>query len=178
MGRSWEMTISLIDNIRLQRILCWNMNIYIYIYMYMHIYISCRFLRCPVLDDSTFHIGLSSMILRLSILHIVLCVFQSRINEIDSETVSGCTINNNNQHHRQLSNEKTSVTLSCANHGFILVKNLTFGVHKSTALLATSPTCSYQPGDCTTRTTFIGMECNGLTSCNLDLNPQYLHICK
>jgi hypothetical protein len=22
------------------------------------------------------------------------------------------------------------------------------------------------------------MECNGLTTCDLDLNPQYLHICK
>ncbi|CAF3482169.1 unnamed protein product, partial [Rotaria sp. Silwood2] len=46
----------------------------------------------------------------------------------------------------------------------------------STATTATS-SCTYQPGDCTTRTTYIGMECNGLTTCDLDLNPQYLHIC-
>lgn len=86
---------------------------------------------------------------------------------ISSETVHGCTINN-----PQRSN-KTSVTLSCSNDGYILVQNLTFGVHQNSNL-----TCFYQSGDCTTRTTFIGLECNGLRTCQLDLNPQYLHICK
>lgn len=110
------------------------------------------------------------MILRI----FFLSLFQFHISQISGETVSGCTINNNNN--RRITNEKTSVTLSCANNGYILVRNLTFGVHKNA--LSTTATCSYQPGDCTTRTTYIGMECNGLTTCNLDLNPQYLHICK
>ncbi|CAF1039253.1 unnamed protein product [Rotaria sordida] len=108
------------------------------------------------------------------ILHLFLLLFQWQIKQIYGETISGCTINNNN---RRINNDKTSVTLSCANNGYILVRNLTFGVHK-TSSLAIKPTCSYQPGDCTTRTTYIGMECNGLTTCDLDLNPQYLHICK
>ncbi|CAF1990778.1 unnamed protein product [Rotaria magnacalcarata] len=107
------------------------------------------------------------------ILHLFLLLFQLQIKQISTETISGCTINNNN---RRITNGKTSVTLSCPNNGYILVKNLTFGVHK-TSLLSITPTCSYQPGDCTTRTTYIGMECNGLTTCDLDLNPQYLHIC-
>lgn len=102
-----------------------------------------------------------------------LFAFQFGIEYISGETVSGCTINNNNN--RRITHEKTSVTLSCANNGYILVRNLTFGVHKNS--LSSTPTCSYQPGDCTTRTTYIGMECNGLTTCDLDLNPQYLHIC-
>jgi hypothetical protein len=109
------------------------------------------------------------------ILPIFLLLFQLQIQEIAGETVSGCTINNNNN--RRINNEKTSVTLSCADNGYILVRNLTFGVHKN-LLSTTTPTCSYQPGDCTTRTTYIGMECNGLTTCDLDLNPQYLHICE
>ncbi|CAF3325689.1 unnamed protein product [Rotaria sp. Silwood2] len=113
------------------------------------------------------------MILHLFFLHIFLLLFQWQIKEISGETISGCTINNNN---RRINNDKTSVTLSCANNGYILVRNLTFGVHK-TSSLAIKSTCSYQPGDCTTRTTYIGMECNGLTTCDLDLNPQYLHIC-
>ncbi|CAF0731807.1 unnamed protein product [Adineta steineri] len=117
------------------------------------------------------------MILHIFLLNIFLIIFQWQIKQISTETVSGCTINNNN---RRINNDKTSVTLSCANNGYILVKNLTFGVHKtssfSTATTATS-SCTYQPGDCTTRTTYIGMECNGLTTCDLDLNPQYLHIC-
>jgi hypothetical protein len=110
------------------------------------------------------------------ILHIfLLFVFQRPIEQIYGETVSGCTINNNN---RRINNDKTSVTLSCANNGYILVRNLTFGVHKTSSLTSTTTaTCSYQSGDCTTRTTYIGMECNGLTTCDIDLNPQYLHIC-
>jgi hypothetical protein len=96
----------------------------------------------------------------------VILLFQWKIPRIHCETVHGCT--NNNQR-----SNKTSVTLSCANNGYILVQNLTFGVHKTS-----NPTCSYQSGDCTTRTTYIGMECNGLQNCNMDLNPQYLHICK
>ncbi|CAF4914811.1 unnamed protein product [Rotaria socialis] len=108
------------------------------------------------------------------ILHLFLLLFQLQLKQISTETISGCTINNNN---RRIANGKTSVTLSCPNNGYILVKNLTFGVHK-TSLLPITPTCSYQSGDCTTRTTYIGMECNGLTTCDLDLNPQYLHICK
>jgi hypothetical protein len=112
------------------------------------------------------------MILHLFFLFLLL---QFRIERISGETVTGCTINNNNN--RRINHqEKTSVTLSCANNGYILVRNLTFGVHKTS--LAITSTCSYQPGDCTTRTTYIGMECNGLTTCDLDLNPQYLHICK
>lgn len=122
---------------------------------------------------------MSKMILHLFFLFL----FQFRIEHISAETVSGCTINNNHNHHsnnnnnnnRRITQEKTSVTLSCANNGYILVRNLTFGVHKNS--LSSTPTCSYQPGDCTTRTTYIGMECNGLTTCDLDLNPQYLHIC-
>lgn len=107
------------------------------------------------------------------ILHLfLLLLFQWHIKQISGETVSGCTINNNN---RRINNDKTSVTLSCPNNGYILVRNLTFGVHKTSSLPST---CTYQPGDCTTRTTYIGMECNGLTTCDLDLNPQYLHICK
>jgi hypothetical protein len=109
------------------------------------------------------------MIVRLYFFYILL--FQWKIKQIHSETVHGCTINNNNQ--QSISTNKTSITLSCTNNGYILVQNLTFGVHKTL-----NPTCSYQSGDCTTRTTYIGMECNGLTNCNLDLNPQYLHICK
>ena len=110
-------------------------------------------------------------------LHILffLFVFQFHLEHISGETVSGCTINNNNNNNRRITHGKTSVTLSCANNGYILVRNLTFGVHKNS--LSSTPTCSYQPGDCTTRTTYIGMECNGLTTCDLDLNPQYLHIC-
>jgi len=109
-------------------------------------------------------------------LYIFLFVFQLQITLISSESVSGCTINNqnNNNNNKQIHIGKTSVTLSCANNGYILVRNLTFGVHKKSL---STPTCSYQPGDCTTRTTYIGMECNGLTTCDLDLNPQYLHIC-
>ena len=107
------------------------------------------------------------MIRRLIFFYI--CILQ--IKQISSKTVHGCTINNNNP--RTTSSNKTSVTLSCANNAYILVQNLTFGVHKTSL-----SSCSYQPGDCTIRTTYIGMECNGLTSCNLDLNPQYLHICK
>jgi hypothetical protein len=114
------------------------------------------------------------MITHIFLLNIFLLLFQWHIKQISGETVSGCTLNNNNN--RRLNYDKTSVTLSCANNGYILVKNLTFGVHKS-SLLTTAPTCSYQPGDCTTRTTYIGLECNGLTTCDLDLNPQYLHIC-
>ncbi|CAF3782709.1 unnamed protein product [Rotaria sp. Silwood1] len=113
------------------------------------------------------------MILHLFFLNILLLLFQWQIKQISGETISGCTINNNN---RRINNDKTSVTLSCPNNGYILVRNLTFGVHK-TSSLAIKSTCSYQPGDCTTRTTYIGMECNGLTTCHLDLNPQYLHIC-
>jgi hypothetical protein len=108
----------------------------------------------------------------ISHLFLLLLLFQWQIRQISGETVSGCTINNNN---RRINNDKTSVTLSCANNGYILVRNLTFGVHKTIPLTST---CTYQPGDCTTRTTYIGMECNGLTTCDLDLNPQYLHICK
>lgn len=116
------------------------------------------------------------MIRQIFSFHILLFyVLPWHVKHSHGETVSGCTINNNQ---RRTNNDKTSVTLSCANNGFILVRNLTFGVHKSSLLTSTAPTCAYQPGDCTTRTTFIGMECNGLTSCNLDLNPQYLHICK
>ncbi|CAF3826501.1 unnamed protein product [Rotaria sordida] len=96
-------------------------------------------------------------------------LFQLNIKEINCEIINGCTINNNNR--QLISSNKTSITLSCPNNGYILVRNLTFGVHKTL-----SQTCSYQPGDCTTRTTYIGMECNGLKNCNLDLNPQYLHI--
>jgi hypothetical protein len=109
------------------------------------------------------------MFVRLFFLYIFL--FQWNIKQIHSETVNGCTINNNNR--QSILSNKTSVTLSCANNGYILVRNLTFGVHKTS-----TSTCSYQSGDCTARTTYIGMECNGLTNCNLDLNPQYLHICK
>jgi hypothetical protein len=109
------------------------------------------------------------MFIRLYFFYILL--FQWNIKQIHSEIVHGCTINNNNR--RTILSNKTSVTLSCVNNGYILVQNLTFGVHKTS-----NPTCSYQPGDCTTRTTYIGMECNGLKNCNLDLNPQYLHICK
>ncbi|CAF4476632.1 unnamed protein product, partial [Rotaria magnacalcarata] len=98
-------------------------------------------------------------------------LFQFQIKHIHSETVHGCTLNNNNNNRRLLTTNKTSVTLSCANNGYILVRTLTFGVHKTA-----SSSCSFQPGDCTTRTTYIGMECNGLQKCNLDLNPQYLHI--
>lgn len=109
------------------------------------------------------------MIVRLNFVFILL--LQWYIQQIYCETVHGCTINN---HNRQIiSSNQTSVTLSCINHGYILVQNLTFGVHKTL-----NPTCSYQTGDCTTRTTYIGMECNGLQNCNLDLNSQYLHICK
>ncbi|CAF3487676.1 unnamed protein product [Rotaria socialis] len=99
-------------------------------------------------------------------------LFQFQIKHIHSETVHGCTLNNNNNNRRLLTTNKTAVTLSCANNGYILVRTLTFGVHKTA-----SSSCSFQPGDCTTRTTYIGMECNGLQKCNLDLNPQYLHIC-
>ncbi|CAF1014361.1 unnamed protein product [Adineta steineri] len=108
------------------------------------------------------------MIVRLFFFYIFFIQYQ--IEQIHCETVNGCTINNNNR--RSISSNKTSVTLSCENNGYILVRNLTFGVHKTL-----SSTCSYQSGDCTTHTTYIGMECNGLTKCNLDLNPQYLHIC-
>ncbi|CAF2639520.1 unnamed protein product [Rotaria sp. Silwood2] len=112
------------------------------------------------------------MIVRLFFFYIFL--FQLQIKQINCEIVNGCTINNNNNNNnrRSVSSNKTSITLSCSNNGYILVRNLTFGVHKTA-----SQTCSYQPGDCTTRTTYIGMECNGLRNCNLDLNPQYLHIC-
>ena len=97
------------------------------------------------------------------------------IEQIQAETVNGCTVTNHNRAY--LPTNRTFVTLTCFNGGFILVKNLTFGVHQSSTT-TTTRTCSYQPGDCLTRTTYIGMECNGLTSCRLDLNPQYLHICK
>ena len=110
-------------------------------------------------------------------LHFIFIIFQYLWKTHYAETVSGCTMNSNQQRRTHYP-EKTSVTLSCANQGFILVRNLTFGVHKSLDIASGAPFCSYQPGDCTTRTTFIGMECNGLTSCDLDLNPQYLHICK
>ncbi|CAF3944795.1 unnamed protein product, partial [Rotaria magnacalcarata] len=72
------------------------------------------------------------------ILHLFLLLFQLQIKQISTETISGCTINNNN---RRIANGKTSVTLSCPNNGYILVKNLTFGVHK-TSLLSITPTCS------------------------------------
>jgi hypothetical protein len=109
--------------------------------------------------------------------HLFFIFLLLQFQQISSETVSGCTINNNNNNNRRIiQSQKPFVTLSCANNGYILVRNLTFGVHKNS--LATPSTCSYQPGDCTTRTTYIGMECNGLTTCDLDLNPQYLHICK
>ena len=109
-------------------------------------------------------------------MNLILFISQWQIKQLSAETVSGCTINNNN---RRNNNDKTSVTLTCPNNGYILVRNLTFGVHKTSSLApATSSFCTYQPGDCTTRTTYIGMECNGLTTCDLDLNPQYLHICK
>ena len=110
------------------------------------------------------------------ILHLFLLLFQWQTKQISAETVSGCTINNNNN--RRINTDKTSVTLSCANNGYILVRNLTFGVHKTPSVTTAPSACSYQLGDCTTRTTYIGMECNGLTTCDLDLNPQYLHICK
>jgi hypothetical protein len=109
------------------------------------------------------------MIVRLYFFYIWL--FQWKIKQTHSETAYGCTINNNNR--QSISSNKTSVTLSCINNGYILVQNLTFGVHKTS-----NRTCSYQPGDCTTRTTHIGMECSGLTNCNLDLDPPYLHKCK
>ena len=108
------------------------------------------------------------------LLNSFLLLFEWQIMQISGETVSGCTINNND---RRINNDETSVTLSCPNNGYILVRNLTFGVHKTSSLITTA-TCSYQAGDCTTRTTYIGMECNGLATCDLDLNPQYLHICK
>ena len=105
----------------------------------------------------------------------LLLLFHSQIQQHRAETVTGCTVHaNNNDRVSSLPNNKASVTLACANHGYILVRNLTFGVHKSPSI---TPACSFQPDDCTTRTSSIGMECNGLTSCHLDLNPQYLHIC-
>jgi hypothetical protein len=90
---------------------------------------------------------------------------------IDSETVSGCTTVNGQRDETS----STSVTLSCPDNGFILVGNLTFGVRRNVSQLLA---CQYQTGDCITRTTYIGMECNGLNQCRLDLNAQYLHICK
>ena len=107
------------------------------------------------------------MIVRFN-LYMIYLLCQWQILRISTESVHGCTINN-----QQRSSNKTSVTLSCTNDGYILVQNLTFGVHKNSNL-----TCFYQAGDCTTRTTSIGLECNGLRTCQLDLNPQYLHICK
>ncbi|CAF1612290.1 unnamed protein product, partial [Adineta ricciae] len=118
---------------------------------------------------------ISKMRKHLFFLNLILFISKWQIKQLSAETVSGCTINNNN---RRNNNDKTSVTLTCPNNGYILVRNLTFGVHKTSSLApATSSFCTYQQGDCTTRTTYIGMECNGLTTCNLDLNPQYLHIC-
>ncbi|UJR36754.1 hypothetical protein I4U23_029469 [Adineta vaga] len=119
------------------------------------------------------------MTIRIFLLNTILFISLWQIKQLSAETVSGCTINNNN---RRNNNDKTSVTLTCPNNGYILVRNLTFGVHKTSSLAATptassSSSCTYQQGDCTTRTTYIGMECNGLTTCDLDLNPQYLHIC-
>ena len=113
------------------------------------------------------------MIIRLFFLYMF--VLQWQMKQIHSETVSGCTRNNNDDNQLFASSNKTSVTLSCPNNEYILVRNLTFGVHKT---ITRKSTCTYQPGDCTIRTTYIGMECNGLRNCKLDLNPQYLHICK
>jgi hypothetical protein len=105
--------------------------------------------------------------------YILIDLVQWRIMSNHAETISGCTINHQNRAY--LPTNQTFVTLSCENHGFILVQNLTFGVHRQAS---TTMTCAYENDDCMTRTTYIGMECNGLTHCNLDLNPQYLHICK
>lgn len=104
------------------------------------------------------------------ILFIVLILIKS----IQTETVHGCTRHNQNRQTISSTSNQTSVLLSCPNHGYILVQNLTFGVHNNTS----NGTCTYQTGDCITRTTYIGTECNGLNQCKLDLNPQYLHICK
>ena len=109
------------------------------------------------------------MIIKLYLFYILL--FQWEIQQIYGDTTFGCTINNN--HYLSISSNKTSLRLSCIDKGYILVRNLIFGVHKSSNL-----SCSYQPGDCTTRTKSIGRECNGLTYCDLGLYSQYLHTCK
>jgi hypothetical protein len=111
------------------------------------------------------------MIVRFYFFYVFL-LFQWKIKQIHSEKVYGCTINNNNNS-QSISSDKKYITLSCTNNRYILVQNLIFGVHKTP-----NSSCSYQPGDCTTSTNNIGLGCNGLTNCNLDLNPQFLHSCK
>lgn len=71
------------------------------------------------------------------------------------------------------SNQDRVLNLDCAND-FIYIAWSHYGYKNNTA----NKSCYFTPNDCTVSVEHVSNECNGLSSCKVSLDAQYLHSCK
>ena len=84
---------------------------------------------------------------------------------------------NNNNHNDIISSNQNRMQLKCANSNDFLFIGLTqYGVNiKSNN---NNNTCSINVNDCLVTVDYLSNECNGLNSCDIQLDAQFLHTCK
>ena len=70
--------------------------------------------------------------------------------------------------------------LKCANQNDFLFIGLTqYGVHSLSTTTTTSlSTCEINQNDCLVTVDYLSNECNGLNTCDIQLDAQFLHTCK
>lgn len=100
------------------------------------------------------------------------------------------TDNNNNSNEQddeinlprnnEISIKETNVLkLNCKNNNLIFIAWSHYGQHNNkTDDSSSSSSCYFSPKDCTVNVDYVANECNGLNSCQISLDSQYLHSCK
>lgn len=93
----------------------------------------------------------------------------------------------NNQQHQEekeepfLSQSQTNkqMRLKCANQNDFLFIGLTqYGVHTTATTNSNKATCEINQNDCLVTVDYLSNECNGLNTCDIQLDAQFLHTCK
>ncbi len=69
--------------------------------------------------------------------------------------------------------------LKCANQNDFLFIGLTqYGVHSSSSTTTSLSKCEINQNDCLVTVDYLSNECNGLNTCDIQLDAQFLHTCK
>lgn len=80
----------------------------------------------------------------------------------------------------RVNSDSKVLKLSCSNNNLIFVAWSHYGQHlkQHEATFNKSDECYFSPKDCMVSVDYVANECNGLNSCLINLDSQYLHSCK
>ena len=83
-----------------------------------------------------------------------------------------------NQEHKPIV-QSNKMTLKCPNsNDFLFIGQTQYGVALPSDTRSASPQCEIQPNDCLVSVDYLASQCNGINSCDIQLDAQFLHTCK